>query len=288
MSDCCKLFASLIVVLAAAAVIKAEENAVVVSAARIAELVKQLDDDDFALREAAVSELTKIGPAAAVPVAQAARGESLEAATRAFAVLDKWLEGDQGTRAAAREELGKLAQGPEASTATRRARALLAKPQSQTETEIPSTAFAPIFAPVPAVGLRVGVARVELRAMAALAGGAKGRSVSISIAGAKKTMNVVEGDFRVQIIEDASEDAKFGIAVTAITKDKEGKEKKTEYLAKNLEVLKKIQPEGFKLYEKCAGQMNKLKVKMDVGGAAQKVEKSPVKLGEPADPVDLK
>ena len=40
---------------------------------------------------------------------------------------------------------------------------------------------------------RVGVARVELRAMAAIAGGARGRTMSVSIGPGSKTIKVAEG-----------------------------------------------------------------------------------------------
>lgn len=263
MATCCKLFAGLIFVLAAAAVMQAEENAVPVTEARIAELVKQLDDDDFALREAAVNELVEIGPAAAEQVAQAAQGDSLEAATRAFAILDKWLAGDQPEQAAAREQLGKLAQGAEENSTTRRAKALLTK-QQPTAVQPTASIVRGFFPGVPVAGLRLGVARVEMRAMAAVAGGAVGRSISVSIGDGKKTINVAEGDFKAQIIEDAKE----GIKITTTTKDKEGKENKTEYAAKDLKELKEKQPEGHKVYEKYAGAMNQLKIKMEVGGAA--------------------
>lgn len=266
MTACCKLFAGLIFVLAASTVIAAEENAVPATEARIAELVKQLDSDDFAMREAAVNELVEIGPAAAASVAQAAQGESLEASTRAFTILDKWLIVEGPKQAAAREQLGKLAQGAEDNSATRRAKALLTKQQNPANPQAPSIAVARVLAPGVALGgLRVGVGRVELRAMAEVAGAVGGRTIAVSIADGKKTMKVAEGDFKAEILEDAKE----GIKVTVFGKDKEGKEKKTEYAAKNLEELKEKHPEGHKVYEKYAGAMNQLKIKMDVGGGIQ-------------------
>jgi hypothetical protein len=274
MAACFKLFAGLIFVLAAGTVMGAEENAVPVTEARIAELVKQLDDDDFALREAAVNELAGIGPAAAAAVAQAAQGESLEASTRAFTILDKWMVADQPKQEAAKEHLGKMAQGAVENATTRRAKALLTKQQNPTNSQAPAGVVRSLFAPGGA-GVRLGVARVEMRAMAAVAGGVGGRSISVSIGDGKKTMNVAEGDLKAEIIEDA----KAGIKVTVIGKDKEGKEKKTEYAAKDLKELKEKHPEGHKVYEKYAGAMNQLKIKMDVGGivigpAAQAVDKA--------------
>ena len=80
------------------------------TAANIAQWVKDMDSETFAVREQAVARLSAAGTPAVAPVAKAAGGESLEAATRAVKVLKALLDGDDAkARAAARAALEKLA-----------------------------------------------------------------------------------------------------------------------------------------------------------------------------------
>src|SRR5690349_3099779 len=84
-----------------------EEN---VAPKSVADLIKQLDAEDFTERQAASTELTSRGKEAIPALAEAAAGTNAEAATRALDILRKHHEGsDAALQAAAKEALTKMA-----------------------------------------------------------------------------------------------------------------------------------------------------------------------------------
>ena len=94
----------------------------VVSAQQIHQWIRQLDDDRYAVREAAQQRLVSAGSLAleAVAVVAADQGASLESITRAVRILTAWSDSkDASLRLAALERLGSLTNRPlEAALAT--------------------------------------------------------------------------------------------------------------------------------------------------------------------------
>ncbi|WP_145059888.1 PDZ domain-containing protein [Adhaeretor mobilis] len=75
---------------------------------RIAQLILQLDDDRFIVREGAQRELAALGEPALLQVGKAAQSESLETSTRTLNILLEWSGNDSDTFRLA--TLGQLAQ----------------------------------------------------------------------------------------------------------------------------------------------------------------------------------
>jgi hypothetical protein len=90
-----------------------------ISAESIAQLIDQLDDDVYAVRQEATRKLANSGIAAIAPLTKAATGENLEAAFRAFAALKELgCADDEATKDAAFTAIESLAQA-NATTAVR-------------------------------------------------------------------------------------------------------------------------------------------------------------------------
>jgi hypothetical protein len=90
--------------------------------ALLAELTRQLDDDRFAIREAAHQKLFDLGVAALTEVGRVAATGSLESSTRAVAILSRWASSaDSGLSLAALEQMAALTNRPaEAAAAANR------------------------------------------------------------------------------------------------------------------------------------------------------------------------
>lgn len=89
--------------------VRAEEAAPKV-ASEVAELIRQLDDDDFGRREGASQRLVELGAAAVPALVDAAQQQSVEVSTRSLAILKKLLTADNDTaRAKARQALKEIA-----------------------------------------------------------------------------------------------------------------------------------------------------------------------------------
>jgi hypothetical protein len=92
---------------------------------QIDQWLRQLDDEDFAVREAATTELIKAGTRVIDPTVAAAQGKSLEATDRCLRILrELWQSDDRATAKAARTAIRKLA-AAEHVNATAAARAVL-------------------------------------------------------------------------------------------------------------------------------------------------------------------
>ena len=94
------------------------------TAERIGRWVRDMDDDSSRVRDQAVANLTRAGKAAVGPVAEAAKGKSLEVTFRAMTVLRALLASkDAAVKSTAKSALKKLAAGGE-HEAARQARAI--------------------------------------------------------------------------------------------------------------------------------------------------------------------
>ena len=202
----------------------------------LADLVKRLDAEGFADRQAAGDELLKRGKAAIPTVAEAAGDASAERATRALEILGKQLESsDAGARAAARGALEKLAAG-ESLSAKRAAEILKSKSQE------PAAAQPAPLGP----GIRIfggGGGAGAIRIAVAVGDGAA-RRVSVKDVEGVKEVEVVEGERTIKINADPTK----GIQVQ-VTEKKDGKDVTKQFEAKDADELKEKHPEAHKLYE---------------------------------------
>ncbi len=249
----------------------AEDEPAKKEAQSTADLVKQLDAEDFAARQAASVALEARGKEALPALSEAAQGESTEVATRALDIMRKHHEnGDADTKAAAKAALEKLAAG-DGALARRAAEVLTPKPMPMTTPAVP-----------PRLGLRPGF-RIEPGMRIAVAGGgiAGGKRMTFKETDGVKEIEVVEGARTIKIEEDPAKSIKV-----KVTEKKDGKDETKEYEAKNAEELKEKHPEGHKLYEeyaKGAGgiRIEGLRIEAAPGGFGGIVPGAPIRRLEP-------
>jgi len=245
-----------------AAVVAAEEEAKhkpadgIASAAGIADLVRQLDADQYSQREAATKRLTAIGKAAIPAVRKAATEGSLEVTGRSIDILKSlYASSDEATKAAAEDALQKLAEGDH-EAAARRAKGVL-KPK-----EVPGRAL-------PRGGM--------------IPGGAK--KVSVKTVNGVKTIEVVAKDRKIEIVEDPKQGIKM-----AITTKKDGKEETERIEAKNADELKKKNEGAYKLYSAFAQKQNGVaaaKIKLNQGNIRVRALAIPAQARLGRKPVDM-
>ena len=220
------------------------------SADEIAALVKQLDSDKFAERQAASDKLSEIGKPAIGAVAEAAGGESLEVTVRAIDILKKMLESsDKATKEGAKGALGKIAKSERPAAARRAGDALKELEEKEKQRQ------APRFAPG---GIQIAVA----------GGGA--RRVSVRNVNGVKTIEADEGDRKVKIVDDPNQ----GIKMEVTTK-KNGKQSTEKYEAKNAEDLKKKHPKAYETYKRYSKQGGNFMVQMQVAGGRVPIRVQP-------------
>jgi hypothetical protein len=262
---------------------------------QIRQLIKQLNDDKFAARQAASRELAGRGKAVIPDLTKAATGAHLEVTTRAVELLEQFLKStDTATRTAAREALDKLASTEHAAAAAAAAR-VLEKHQTQTASgNIGQIIQGQPFQIVPGPGgIRIAQAQFQFRLQGGQAGLKKFQMKKVN---GVTTIDVSEGGKAVKIIDDPNK----GISVE-VTETKGEKKDTKKYEAKNAAELKKKNPEAHKLYEKYtannrAGQLRGVQFGggriQNQGGAAknapqpektEKAEEGPDKSDEPAD-----
>ena len=206
----------------------------------IGSLIKQLDDDQFSKREAAVKELTELGATAIPALTKATRRKSPESSMRAFNIIVRqYKDGDEATKNKATNALKKIAKSdkPYAAEATK----VLEPPKNVPGTANGVTAKADIK-----IGGNAGI----------------NRRVSVMIQNGVTTVNAEENGQKVKILKDP----KKGITVE-ITEGKEGKKETNKYQAANAEELKKKNPKAHELYQKYTGN-----VKADGGNVNIKIE----------------
>lgn len=223
------------------------------SAAEIAALVKQLDSDKFADRQAASDKLGEIGRPAVAALTEAAAGDSLEVTVRSIDILKKLLDSsDEATKTAAKGALEKVAASKNPAGA-RRAQDALKELEAKQQA-------AQRFAP----------GRIQFGAV----GGAGGRRMSVRNVNGVKTIDVEEANQKVKIVDDP----KQGIKMEVTTKNDKGKESTEKYEAKNAEELKKKHPKAHEIYQKYAKQGGafNFNVQMRAGGGVQPPRPNPV------------
>jgi hypothetical protein len=260
----------------------------------VRDLVRQLDADEFTQREEASRQLAELGAEAVPDLAKAAQGASLEASARAFAILKKFMTGDnpalQGT---AREALNGIAaqrqtaeKNKDDALASAAAKAQEILGQSQ-----PKYAGQPgVAVPVPGIPFEGPPPRILL----------PGRIPGHRIAGNRISVRVVDGTREVEAEENQEDGQKRNVKIVSdpksgirmeVTKTKDGKEVTEKYAAKDAESLKKDHPEAFKIYEQYNGAGGAVQIgggrihihggRVEIGGGGIRVVPGPRLVPEP-------
>lgn len=189
-----------------------------------APLIKQLDDDEFAQREAAVKKLAEMGAIAIPALTEAIKGKSPEASMRAFDIIVRHYKGgDEAVKKTAASALQKIVKSGK-SFAVRAKQALdPTKPDPRIG--------------VPFRGRIAGKAGIP-------------RRVAVSIQNGVKQVDAEENGRQVKILDDPQK----GIKVE-VTEEKEGKKETRKYGAGSVDELKEKHPEAFRLYQQYAGNV---------------------------------
>ena len=228
-------------------VIAEDDKAAKADGGDVTRLIDRLDSDEFAERETAVKELTKLGRRAIDALSAAAVGESSEARLRSMSVL-KTLYGsdDAATKAAAKKALEKLSKCDLAGV-RRSAEKILAAPQY----EIPSGIWrgegqAEVFG-----GLRPlvlgGDGGVSITG-AGIRVGRGGQLILARAAGGERRVDLIKGTgVGVLLLE-----GRKGIEIHVRRPQAKGDPEFRRYLAKNAKELADKHPEIHKLYKKLA------------------------------------
>ena len=189
-------------------------------AAAISKLIKNLESRDFATRESATNELTRLGKAAVPALQAAALGKNRESSGRAFGILRKLFQSeDAEVKAATKKALEQIVE-KDAPGISRQAELLLDPPKPPRQR---------------GVGAQI---QVQVRV------GGGGRKVSIRTVNGVKEIDAEENGQKVHI----EDDPKIGIKVKITEKNADGKEETKTYEAKNADDLK--HPDAHKVYEK--------------------------------------
>jgi hypothetical protein len=229
--------------------------------ASVDQLIEQLDAADFTKREAACGDLAAKGTEAIPALEKAAVKGDLEVSSRALGVLGKLLKSsDDKTAKAAEDSLQKLADGDSPATA-RKAKSLLDKHNGVT-TNNNNNPFQPNGGMLMPGGF--GGGRIIINGgMLQIGGGAAMKSLSVSNNNGVREIKATDGDKTVKIEDDPVNGIKI-----ACTDKVNGKEITKKYEAKNVDELKKKQPEGYKLYKEYGEQQGNMgAVQLQFGAA---------------------
>lgn len=215
--------------------------------AEIADLVKQLDADDFKARQLAAEKLTTLGKQAIPALGEAAQSSQLELMSQAFGILRGFYQDNNAElKAAAKEALEKVAAGTNPNAA-QRAKDLLAPQKDAGSDPNQGNIIAGNGRGQIIINGAGGIGRIQIGGMPIqLGGGAKVFSKSISTKDGVKTTKVKQDGVEIEITEAKEE----------ITVKKTENGKTEEFKAKDADELKKKHPAGHELFEKHAGDKN--------------------------------
>lgn len=232
--------------------------------AEIADLVKQLDADDFKARQLAAEKLNALGRPAIPALIDAAQSTQLELMSQALGILRGFHQDNNADlKAAAKEALEKVAAGTNPNAA-QRAKDLLTPPKDAGSDPNRNNIIAGNGQGQIIINGAGGIGRIQIQAMPIQIGaGAKVFSKSISNKDGVKTTKVKQDGLEVEITESKEE----------ITVKKTENGKTEEFKAKDAEELKKKHPAGHELFEKHAGDKNNAggAINLQIGGNIQAV-----------------
>jgi len=233
------------------------------SAEHVAQLIKQLDADDYDQRQAASEKLALLGRPVIPALSKAAGGESLEAAVRAIEILKKFYESsDEAAKKEAKAALEQIVKSDKTSVA-RRAQEVIQPSQ-------PAQA-APGGGIILGGGALGGMIQVQAQVVA---GVGQTKKLSVKTVNGVKEIEAEEGSKKVRITEDPQNGIKM-----EITAEKDGKPKTEKFEAKSREELQKKHPEAYKTYKEYAenqgGAIGAFQIQVNAGGNAVPVPIQP-------------
>ncbi len=240
---CVTVMISVGLILASSAVLAAapdtrpasSQGATAPSPERIAQWIRELDDDKFAVRQRAEKALVEAGEPAVAALAEAARGDSAEVTMRSISALEALAGSEEAPASkAATAALEKLAAGETKHPSAAKAKAALERIDGGDEGAED--------------GLTVAT-NVRIVAGAVQVGLGGGRRVTVRNTNGKKEVDATEDGRRVQITEDKDGAIKMKVTGPA---EKGKKPAVKAYEADSAKELKKKHPEAHKLYEKYA------------------------------------
>jgi len=241
----------------------AQEKQADAGEAPVVALIKQLASSNFAERQAASQQLTKLGEQAIPRLTAAALGDNREAVTRSIDILQGHLKSaNEKLQSAAKTALKKIS-AIENGVGPRLAREALAPPKPRPQ-------------PVPRQGVR-GFPQIQLQ----IQGGAQ--AIKIRNVNGVKDIEVTEKERSIKIHDDPNQ----GIKVE-ITETKDGKPVTRKFEAKNADELKKKHPEAHKLYQQYSqGAAGKIQIRnfQVPGNGIPRIQIAPFKIPAiPANP----
>ncbi len=236
--------------------------------AEIADLVKQLDADDFKARQLAAEKLSALGKSAIPALTDAAQSSQLELMSQALGILRGFhQDSNADLKAAAKEALEKVAAGTNPNAA-QRAKDLLAPPKSSENDPNRGNIIAGNGQGQIIINGAGGIGRIQINGgmpiQIGAGNGARVFSKSVSNKDGVKTTKVKQDGVEVEITESKEE----------ITVKKTENGKTEEFKAKDAEELKKKHPAGHELFEKHAGDKNNgagAAIGLQIGGNIQAV-----------------
>ncbi len=233
------------------------------AAADLDGLIRQLDSNRFAERQAASNELARLGAQAIPALEKAALGDSREATTRSIEILKRhFTEGTAKAKAAAKRALEKIAASEHAIAARAAQQALNPPPEEAPPAALPG---------VPA--------QIQIRVQAIQNAGAQ--RIQIQNNNGTKKIEVQEGERKIKI-EIAPNN---GIQME-VTEKKDGKQVTEKYAAKDEAELKKKHPEAHKLFEKYNNNPQGIRIQaiQGIGNVPIRINRAralPVRPGQP-------
>jgi hypothetical protein len=241
------------------------------------QLIEQLDSADFAKREAACTELGAKGKEAISALEKAAVKGDLEVSSRALTVLGKLLKSSDDKTAKATEESLKRLADSDSPGAAHKAKSILDKKNGVT-TNNNNNPFNQNGLMMP--GGNFGGGRIIINGgMLQIGGGGAVKSLSVSNNNGVREIKATDGDKVVKITDDPAN----GIKIESTDKVN-GKEVTKKYEAKNVDELKKKEPEGYKLFKEYGEQKgNGGAIQLQIG-AAQMMPLMPAIPLQPAMP----
>jgi hypothetical protein len=248
------------------------------AAESVDQLIQQLDDSEYAAREAACGKLATKGKEAIPALEKAAANGNLEVSSRATTVLGKLLKSsNEPTQQAATEALQRLSEG-DSPAAARKAKSILEKKDGM-KNNAPGLNGGGIVVPggngFGQIIINGGVLKIG--------GGGAMKTMSVKNVNGVKEINVSEDGKTVKIEDDPGK----GIKVE-LTEKVNGKEVTKKYSAKNAEELKKKQPAGYEIYKKYAsdqGGNGALQLQIQAGGLMPAMPAMPAIPLQPALPL---
>jgi S-adenosylhomocysteine hydrolase len=214
-------------------------------------LVEQLDEPNFADRQAASQRLSEAGSAAFAELEHAAATGSREASGRAIDILRLHFErGDDNVKQAARSVLERLAKGDDPRSAQLAGEAL-------NPSKPPAAAVGGVFG-APAVRL----ANIRVAARPAINVRVNGRRVHVRTGGGTKEITVEENGKKTYIREQAGQPIKL-----EITETKDGKETVEKFEVKDLQELKTKHADAHKMYEQYSAGAGGIRINVGIPAA---------------------